>query len=91
MKRVRHAGAVFVGPWSPESLGDYAAGPSHTLPTGGSARFMSGLSPLSFMKRTSLISATREGLKKELSVIDELARADGLPSHADSARRRFGK
>ncbi len=90
-KRIRNAGAVFVGKWSPESLGDYAAGPSHTLPTGGSARFMSGLSPLSFMKRTSLISATREGLKKELSVIDELARADGLPSHADSARRRFGK
>jgi len=65
-KRIRNAGAVFVGQWSPESLGDYAAGPSHTLPTGGSARFMSGLSPLSFMKRTSLISATREGLKKEL-------------------------
>jgi histidinol dehydrogenase len=90
-KRVRNAGAVFVGPWSPESLGDYAAGPSHTLPTGGSARFMSGLSPLNFMKRTSVIAATREGLKKELSVIDELARADGLPSHADSARRRFDR
>lgn len=88
-KLVRNAGAVFVGPWSPESLGDYAAGPSHTLPTGGSARFMSGLSPLNFMKRTSVIAATREGLKRELSVIDELARADGLPSHADSARKRF--
>ena len=88
-RRIRNAGAVFVGAWSPESLGDYAAGPSHTLPTGGSARFMSGLSPLNFMKRTSVIAATRAGLKKELSVIDELARADGLPSHADSARRRF--
>jgi histidinol dehydrogenase len=88
-KCIRNAGAVFVGPWSPESLGDYAAGPSHTLPTGGSARFMSGLSPLNFMKRTSLIAATRAGLKKELAVIDELARADGLPSHADSARKRF--
>ena len=88
-KSVRNAGAVFIGPWAPESLGDYAAGPSHTLPTGGTARFMSGLSPLSFMKRTSLISATREGLEKELPVIEELARADGLPSHAESARRRF--
>jgi len=89
-KSVRNAGAIFIGPFAPESLGDYAAGPSHTLPTGGTARFMSGLSPMSFMKRTSLIAATRDGLKKELSVIEELARADGLPSHAESARRRFG-
>ncbi len=88
-KGITNAGAVFVGQWAPESLGDYAAGPSHTLPTGGSARFMSGLSPMNFMKRTSVVSATRDGLKRELSVIDELARADGLPSHADAARKRF--
>jgi histidinol dehydrogenase len=90
-EKIHNAGAVFMGPWAPESLGDYAAGPSHTLPTGGTARFMSGLSPLSFMKRTSLIGADASGLKGLLDVIDELARADGLPSHADSARRRFGR
>ena len=50
---------------------------------------MSGLSPMNFMKRTSVIAATREGLRRELSVIDELARADGLPSHAEAARKRF--
>jgi histidinol dehydrogenase len=88
-KKIRNAGAMFLGSWAPEALGDYAAGPSHTLPTGGTARFMSGLSSLSFMKRTSLIGAKKEGLKKLLKTIDELARADGLPSHADSAKRRF--
>ena len=88
-RRIRNAGAMFLGPWAPEALGDYAAGPSHTLPTGGTARFMSGLSPLSFMKRTSTIGAKKEGLKKLLKTIDELAQADGLPSHADSAKRRF--
>ena len=86
---IRNAGAIFLGPWAPESLGDYAAGPSHTLPTGGTARFMSGLSPLSFMKRTSLIGATEDGLRRELHVIDEMARADRLPAHGESARRRF--
>jgi histidinol dehydrogenase len=86
--KIRNAGAIFLGPWAPECLGDYAAGPSHTLPTGGTARFMSGLSPMSFMKRTSLIEATEEGLKRELRVIDGLARADRLPAHGSSARRR---
>ena len=88
-KKVRHAGAVFTGPFAPEALGDYAAGPSHTLPTGGTARFMSGLSPLSFMKRTSLVGATRQGLFGELAGIEALAAADGLPAHAASAKRRF--
>lgn len=91
LKKIRHAGAIFLGRWAPEALGDYTAGPSHTLPTGGTARFMSGLSPLSFMKRTSLIGATRDGLRKELDAIERLAAADGLPAHAESARRRFGK
>ena len=89
--KIRHAGAIFLGPWAPEPLGDYAAGPSHTLPTGGTARFMSGLSPLSFMKRTSLIGASREGFERALGAIDELARADGLPGHAASAGKRFGR
>jgi histidinol dehydrogenase len=91
VKRVRNAGAIFIGPWAPESLGDYAAGPSHTLPTGGTARFMSGLSPLSFMKRTSLIGASKPGLRRLLGAIDQLAKADALPSHAESAKRRFAE
>lgn len=86
--KVKHAGAIFLGEWAPESLGDYAAGPSHTLPTGGTARFMSGLSPLSFMKRTSLIGATRRGLSSLLPTIEALAEAEGLASHAESARVR---
>lgn len=89
---VNNAGAIFLGRHSPESLGDYLAGPSHTLPTGGSARFMSGLSPLSFMKRTSLIAASRAAMEKLADAIEALAEAEGFASHAESARvRRSGK
>ncbi len=91
VEKITNAGAIFIGPYAPECLGDYVAGPSHTLPTGGTARFMSGLSPTCFMKRTSLIGATREGLADALAAIDELAKADGLPAHSASAKKRFGK
>lgn len=87
---VRHAGSVFVGPWSMEALGDYAAGPNHTLPTSGTARFSSPLGVLDFMKFTNIIQANRSASKQLAPVVEMLAGAEGFPGHAASAaiRRR---
>ena len=81
---VRHAGAVFLGPYSPEPLGDYFAGPNHVLPTGGTARFYSVLNVETFMKRTSVISYTQPALAAVSEDIMRLAKTEGLDAHANA-------
>jgi len=86
--RIRHAGAVFVGAWSPEVVGDYVAGPNHVLPTGGAARFASALSVADFQRWTSLIAFSRESLEALESAVAALARLEGLEGHARAAEIR---
>jgi histidinol dehydrogenase len=88
LERIRHAGAVFVGPFSPEALGDYLAGPNHVLPTGGTARFASPLSVEDFLHRTSLLHFTEEGLKRLAGPAVTLASLEGLDGHARAVRIR---
>jgi histidinol dehydrogenase len=88
---VRHAGAVFLGPYSPEPLGDYFAGPNHVLPTGGTARYYSVLNVETFMKRTSIISYTQPALQDVSDDIIRLADAEGLQAHANAIRLRGSK
>ena len=88
---IRHAGAVFLGAYSPEPLGDYFAGPDHILPTGGTARFYSVLNVETFMKRTSFISYTQPALQNVSDDIVRLAEAEGLQAHANAIRLRGGK
>ncbi len=86
---IRHAGAVFLGHYTPEPVGDYVAGPNHVLPTAGTARFSSALSVNHFMKKTSLIHYTAEALAKEAGDIMHLARIEGLDAHARSVEIRL--
>lgn len=86
---VRHAGAVFLGRWTPEAVGDYVAGPNHTLPTGGTARFSSVLGVEDFVKRTSIISYTREALANDAERVAVIAAAEGLDAHARSVAVRL--
>jgi histidinol dehydrogenase len=79
---IRHAGAIFLGAWSPEPLGDYFAGPSHVLPTGGTARYASVLNVDTFMKTTSIIAYTEQDLAAQADDIIRLAEAEGLSAHA---------
>ena len=88
-ERIQHAGAIFLGPWSPEAVGDYLAGPNHTLPTCGAARFSGALSVETFMRHTSLIGFNRAALEATGSAVQELAKSEGLHSHAESVRRRL--
>jgi histidinol dehydrogenase len=88
--RVRHAGAVFLGGFCPEAVGDYVAGPNHVLPTGRTARFASGLSVFDFLKRTTFVSATPEALAAIGPSGVELAEAEGLQAHARSISLRLG-
>ena len=85
---VRHAGAVFVGPFAPASLGDYLAGPSHVLPTFGSARFSSALRAQDFLKTVHVVSADAAALARAAIHVAVLAEAEGLPAHAESVRLR---
>lgn len=85
---VRHAGAVFLGPYSPEPLGDYLAGPNHVLPTGGTARFYSVLNVETFMKKTSIIAYTQKALSAVSEDVIRLAAAEGLEAHANAVRIR---
>ena len=87
--QVRHAGSVFLGRHTPEAVGDYVAGPNHVLPTGRRARFASGLSVLDFMKRTSFIACSAEGLAAIGPAAVALAHAEGLPAHAQSIEVRL--
>ena len=86
--KIRHAGAIFLGNSTPEAVGDYLAGPNHTLPTSGAARYASALGVETFMKHSSLIQYSPIALKKMSSTIQILAQAEGLPSHADSVKFR---
>ncbi|HAZ43719.1 MAG TPA: histidinol dehydrogenase, partial [Cyanobacteria bacterium UBA11371] len=88
LDQIRHAGAIFLGDSTPEAVGDYLAGPNHTLPTSGAARYASALGVETFMKHSSLIQYSPTALAKVATAIDLLARAEGLPSHADSVRLR---
>lgn len=91
LKRVRHAGSVFVGPWSPEAAGDYASGPNHVLPTSGAARLRGGLSAADFVKVISVQELTARALRTLAPAITTLARAEGLEAHARSVEVRFAK
>ena len=82
---VRNAGSVFMGKFCPESLGDYIAGPNHTLPTSGTARFSSPLSVDDFIKKTQYTYYTKEALQKVAQEIAVFARAEGLEAHARAA------
>ncbi len=86
--RVRHAGAVFCGPWSPASLGDYVAGPSHVLPTAGTARFSGALTVADFTKEVHVVTADRGALERLAPHVAALADAEGLDAHAASVRLR---
>jgi len=87
--QIRHAGAIFFGDYSPAAVGDYLAGPNHVLPTGGSARFSSGLGVNDFVKRTSLVKFSANELKRTAHLIAALAQAEGLDAHARSALIRL--
>ena len=86
---IRHAGAIFLGPWSPEAVGDYLAGPNHTLPTSGTARFAGALSVETFLRHTSLIQFNRQALEATGPAVIALADSEGLHSHAESVRLRL--
>jgi histidinol dehydrogenase len=88
-EQIKHAGAIFMGPYTPEAVGDYLAGPNHTLPTAGTARFAGALSVETFMRHTSLIRFNREALEATGSAVITLAESEGLHSHAESVRRRL--
>jgi histidinol dehydrogenase len=85
------AGAIFLGPWSPTVLGDYVAGPSHTLPTGGAGASFAGLTVDQFQRRTSVVEYNRASLKKALPAVKKFAELEGLGAHGKSAEIRLGR
>lgn len=89
LKKIKNAGAIFLGPYSPVALGDYAAGPSHVLPTTGTARFSSGLSINDFVKRSHVIFYTKKALEKIRGPIEKIAELEGLNKHIQSIKARF--
>ncbi|OQB10049.1 MAG: Histidinol dehydrogenase [Candidatus Omnitrophica bacterium ADurb.Bin205] len=89
LKGIKNAGAVFLGPYSPTAVGDYVAGPSHVLPTGGSARFFSGLSVSDFLKSNHIISYSKKSLEKMKEPLEKIASIEGLTKHLDSVKARF--
>jgi histidinol dehydrogenase len=90
-QKIRHAGAIFLGRYSSESLGDYCAGPNHVLPTARTARFSSPLGVYDFQKRTSLIHVSRAGAQTLGRIAERLATGEQLPAHAQSAAHRLEK
>src|SRR5437762_10676921 len=88
-KQILTAGAIFLGPWSPTVLGDYVAGPSHTLPTGGAGASFGGLTVDQFQRRTSIVEYDRASLKKSVAAVAVLAGVEGLDAHARSATVRL--
>ena len=91
MKGVRSAGAVFAGAWTPESAGDFVAGPSHVLPTGGAANMFNGLTPDDFRRRHSFVAFTRGDLAETAPTIAAFAQVEGLDAHGRAASIRFGR
>jgi len=89
VKAIKNAGAIFLGPYSPTAVGDYVAGPSHVLPTHGSARFFSGLSVCDFIKSNHIISYTKKALEKVREPLEKVAGIEGMTSHLDSVKARF--
>ena len=90
-KQIRHAGAIFIGAWTPEAIGDYVGGPNHVLPTARSARFASGLSVLDFMKRTTLAKMTPSALAAIGPAAETLAKSESLEAHGLSVRARLDR
>jgi histidinol dehydrogenase len=86
---VRHAGAVFCGPWAPASIGDYVAGPSHVLPTYGSARFAGALTVDDFTKAVHVVDVDRAAFDRLAPHVEAIASAEGLEAHAESVRLRM--
>ncbi|MDD5019026.1 MAG: histidinol dehydrogenase [Candidatus Omnitrophica bacterium] len=89
IKKIRNTGAVFLGPYSPVALGDYYAGPSHVLPTAGSARFFSGLCTKDFLRSTHIISYSKKALEDSRPHIEKLCQIEGLSKHFESVKKRF--
>lgn len=89
LPEIRNAGEIFLGEWSPVTIGDYYAGPSHILPTGGTARFCSGLSVKDFLKRIVVVISSKKGFKSSAQDIINLAEVEGLEAHAESIRVRL--
>ena len=89
LKKIRNAGSIFIGKFSPEAMGDYIAGPNHVLPTSGSAKFSSGLSVNDFLKRHSLIKITKSGIERLGPSVINLANHENLNGHANSVRIRL--
>ncbi len=90
-KSIKNAGAIFMGTWSPEAIGDYLGGPNHTLPTSGTARFAGALGVETFMKNTSIIDFSKEAFNENKNAVVHLANSEGLHSHAESIRIRDSK
>jgi histidinol dehydrogenase len=88
---ITRAGAVFLGPWTPECVGDYAAGPSHVLPTGGTAALFSGLTVNDFVRRISVVKYSKAALKRAWPIIEAFGRVEGLDAHAASGKVRLAK
>ena len=89
LKKIRNAGAIFLGDYTPVALGDYTAGPSHILPTGGSSRFFSCLSVRSFLKESHIISYTKKALQEEEQVLEKIATLEGMVKHIESVKKRL--
>jgi histidinol dehydrogenase len=90
-RRIVTAGAIFLGPYSPTVLGDYVAGPNHTLPTGGAGASFAGLTIDQFQRRTSVVDYNRASLRKALSAVRKFAEVEGLSAHGRSAEIRAGE
>jgi len=88
LPEIKNAGAIFLGEWTPEALGDYSAGPNHTLPTGGTARFSSPLGVYDFVKRSSLLYFTKDGFTELAEIVKTVAAAEGLDAHEDTIKVR---
>lgn len=89
LKKVKNAGAIFLGPYSPTAVGDYVAGPSHVLPTCATARFFSGLSTFDFVKSSHIISYSKRALEKMREPLEKIAGIEGMSKHLDSVKVRF--
>jgi len=89
LRNIENAGAIFIGKWTPEAVGDYLAGPNHTLPTSGNARFSGALGVETFMKNSSIIEFNEQSLLNNKNDIINIANSEGLHSHADSVKVRF--
>ncbi len=89
LPKIKNAGAIFLGEWTPEPLGDYAAGPNHTLPTGGTARFSSPLGVYDFIKRSNLLHSAQSGFARLAQTVETLADIEGLEAHGNTIRTRM--